>query len=252
MSHGVQVKLFALAGLAVVFLCAGCRSTQRPALQPAGHGLVWMLPGVEGGPWSMAWARAAFLDAGVKAEIRVFKWERPFGTLRNLTDYAGNRRKARQVAQGIAEYRHQHPEAAVDLVGYSGGGGLAIMVAEALPDGVYLRNVVLVQPALSPDYNLTPALARIDGKLVNFYSPYDWLILGLGTRVFGTMDRQEVASAGKERFDLARAVREPELRAKVEQRGWELRQLRDGHFGDHFSILSYWWNRRHVAPYLLD
>jgi len=250
--QGAQVKLLALMALAVLGLCAGCRSTHRPEVRAAEHGLVWILPGVEGGPWSMAWARAAFLDAGVRAEIRVFEWQRPFGTLKNLTDYQGNRHKARQIARGIAEYRREHPEAAVDLVGYSGGGGLAIMAAEALPDGVHLRNVVLAQPALSPDYDLTPALARIDGKLVNFYSPYDWLILGLGTRVCGTMDRQEVASAGKERFDLRRAVREPALRAKVEQRGWELRQVADGHFGDHFSILSYWWNRRHVAPYLLD
>ena len=155
-------------------------------------------------------------------------------------------------AEGLRNLKSKHPEAVVDLVGYSGGGGLAIMVAEVLPEGVHLRNVVLAQPALSPDYDLCPALSRIDGKLVNFYSPYDWLILGLGTRVFGTMDRQEVASAGKERFDLRRAVRKPELRGKVEQRGWELRQVADGHFGDHFSILSYWWNRRHVAPYLLD
>ena len=210
-----------------------------------------MLPGVEGGLWSMCWARAAFRDAGVAAEIRIFDWQRPFGTLKNLTDYEGNRRRAIQIAGSIVDYQREHPKRAVDLVGYSGGGGLAIMVAEALPKEAHLRNVVLAHPALSPDYDLTAALTRIDGKLVNFYSPHDWLILGLGTRVFGTMDRREVASAGKVRFDLARAVRDPALRAKVEQRGWELRMIGDGHFAGHFSILSYWWNRRHVAPYLL-
>jgi pimeloyl-ACP methyl ester carboxylesterase len=248
----VSQRALVLVGLLSVGLCAGCRNPPGPTARPVERGLVWMLPGVEGGSWSMGWARAAFRDAGVTGEIRVFDWQRPFGTLKNLTDYEGNRRKARQIAREITDYRQQHSRATVDLVGYSGGGGLAIMVAEALPEGVHLRNVVLVQPALSPDYDLTTALLRIDGRLVNFYSPYDWLILGLGTRVFGTMDRREVASAGKERFDLTRAVHDPVLREKIEQRGWELRMIGDGHFGDHFSILSYWWNRRYVAPYLLS
>ena len=35
------------------------------------------------------------------------------------------------------------------------------------------------------------------------------------------------------------------------ERRWELRMIGDGHLGGHFSILSYWWNRRYVAPYLL-
>ncbi|MBU0616991.1 MAG: alpha/beta hydrolase, partial [Planctomycetes bacterium] len=190
-------RALVLAGLLSVGLCTGCRNPPGPTARPAERGLVWMLPGVEGGSWSMCWARAAFRDAGATAKIRVFDWQRPFGTLKNLTDYEGNRQRARHIAQEIADYRQEHPEASVDLVGYSGGGGLAIMVAEALPNGVHLRNVVLVHPAISPDYDLTAALARIDGKLVNFHSPYDWLILGVGTRLFGTMDRQKIASAGK-------------------------------------------------------
>jgi pimeloyl-ACP methyl ester carboxylesterase len=242
----------AATALTILAFCGGCWNPPGPTARQVERGLVWMLPGIEGGPWSMHWAQAAFRDAGVESEIRIFDWQRPLGTLDNLTDYEGNRRKAAGIAKRIAAYGWQHPGGAIDLVGYSGGGGLAVMVAEALPEGVHLRNVVLVQPALSPDYDLTAALSRIDGKLVNFYSPYDWLILGLGTRLFGTMDRREVASAGKESFDLQRAIRDPTLRAKVEQRAWELRMIADGHFGDHFSILSYWWNRRYVAPYLLS
>ena len=248
MNHGA----LAMMAVTVLALCGGCWNPPGPTARPVERGLVWMLPGVEGGPWSMYWARAAFRDAGVESEIRIFEWQRPFGALQNLTDYEGNRRKAAEVAEEIAGYRQGHPDGPIDLVGYSGGGGLAIMVAEALPESVHLRNVVLAQPALSPDYDLTAALSRIDGKLVNFYSPYDWLILGVGTRLFGTMDRREVASAGKERFDLARAVRDPALRDQVEQRRWELRMVGDGHFAGHFGILSYWWNRRYVAPYLLS
>lgn len=245
-------RALAMTAITTLALCSGCWNPPGPTARQTERGLVWMLPGIEGGPWSMHWAHAAFRDAGVESEIRIFDWKRPLATLDNLTDHEGNRRKAAQLAKRIAAYRWQHPGGAIDLVGYSGGGGLAIMVAEALPEDVRLRNVVLAQPALSPDYDLTAALSRIDGKLVNFYSPHDWLILGLGTRMFGTMDRREVASAGKETFDLRRAIRDPTLRAKVEQHCWELRMIGDGHFGGHFGILSYWWNRRYVAPYLLS
>ena len=233
-------------------LCTGCWQPPAVIARQVERGLVWMVPGIEGHPCRLSWACRGLRDAGVDAKIHVYDWSRPLlDPLKNLEDYEGNLQRAGEIAEQLATYRRAHPQASVDLVGYSGGGGLAVMVVEALPEDVRLRNVILVQPALSPGYDLTAALSRIDGKLVNFFSPYDWLILGLGTRVFGTMDRREVASAGKERFDLARAVREPTLRAKVEQRGWELRMIGDGHIGTHLSMLSYWWNRRYVAPYLL-
>ena len=51
-----------------------------------------------------------------------------------------------------------------------------------------LRNVVLCQPALSPDYDLGPTLSKVAGKVVCFCSPFDAFTLGLGTIVFGTME----------------------------------------------------------------
>jgi pimeloyl-ACP methyl ester carboxylesterase len=210
-----------------------------------------VLPGIEGGRATMYWVCSAFRDAGVDAEIRVVEWGRPFGTLQNLTDYEGNLAKAAEIADRIIAYQGEHSGARIDIVGYSGGGGLAVMVAEALPETASLHNVILVQAALSPDYDLTSALRRINGRLVNFYSPYDWLILGLGTELLGTIDRKEVTSAGKDGFELDAAVRDPELRAKVEQRRWRLEMIGSGHFGNHLGILSYYWNRRYIAPYLL-
>lgn len=247
MLRGVQITLIAAS-----ISCAGCCNPPGPTARQAERGLVWLLPGIEGRPWRLSWAHAAFRDAGVDSEIRVFDWGwLPFDPLRNLTDYEGNLEKAAGIADQIVAYRQQHREGPIDLVGYSGGGGLAIMVAEALPEDLRLRNVILAQPALSPDYDLTPALSHIDGKLVNFHSPYDWLMLGIGTTLFGTMDRKEVASAGKVGFDLELAARDSALRQKVEQRGWKAEMIGSGHFGNHLSILSYWWNKRYLAPYLL-
>ena len=89
------------------------------------------------------------------------------------------------------------------------------------------------------------------GQLVNFYSPNDWLILGLGTQLLGTMDREYTESAGKVGFDLEKSVVDPELRGKVVQHGWTLETLKESHhLGNHFSMAFYQWNRDQVAPYL--
>ena len=242
---------FLLVVFATTLCCAGCCHNPAPTVRQTEAGLVYLLPGIEGGPWSLQWARKAFCDAGVESEMRSYSWKRPFGTLDNLTDYEGNRARAAALADEIAIYRQQHAAGAIDIVGYSGGGGLAIMVAEALPEQVRLRNIVLVQAALSPDYNLTPALAHVAGKLVNFYCPTDWLILGVGTKLFGTMDRAKTTSAGKDGFDLKCAVPDPDVRIRVEQHRWKPEMLLTGHVGNHASILLYSWNKRYVAPYLL-
>lgn len=238
-----------------VLFAVACQQPQpptatQPAVSPADRGLVWMFPGIEGGPFALTFARNAFRDAGVDAEIRIYDWRRPFQPLANLTEYEENRAKARQVAADLALYHAQHPTAPIDLVGYSGGGGLVVMIAEALPEEVRLRNVLLVQPALSPDYDLTAALRRIDGQLVNFYSPHDWFILGWGTKTFGTMDRKYVDSAGKQGFDAARAAPDATLRKKIVQEPWRDEMVLSGHLGNHLSIMLYGWNKKYVAPYL--
>lgn len=239
------ILLFAAAASVL----AGCSKPPAPTLSQADHGLIWLLPGIEGGPATLCWAHAAFREAGVQSAIRVFDWERPHRPLDNLQDYEGNLKKAAQIAENIREYRQSHPTPPIDIVGYSGGGGLAIMVAEALPGGVRLRNIVLAQPALSPEYDLRPAMSRVDGKIVNLYCPTDWLTLGIGTRVFGTADRKKTDSAGKVGFHPKAA--KPQHADKLEQHAWDLAWLGSGHFGNHLSILSYGWNQTFVAPYLM-
>ena len=234
-------------------MCAttGCATHDSPALKQTEQGLVWMFPGVEGGGWALTGARDALRDAGVRAEIRTYEWNRPLGFVTNLVEYQENRDRAADVARQIADYRVLHPRAPIDLIGYSGGGGMALMVAEALPVSVRLRHVILAQPAVSPDYDLTEALRRVDGRLVNFCSPYDVFLLGLGTTLIGTMDRRHVASAGKNGFKLPLALTDHDLAARFEQRNWSPEALATGHVGTHYGILLYQWNQQYVAPYLL-
>ncbi|MGE0479399.1 MAG: hypothetical protein AB7Q17_02895 [Phycisphaerae bacterium] len=223
------------------------------ATQPAAQrtpGLVYFFPGIEGGPWMLEWARRAARDAGCEAEFRTLDWQR-LDVLGNLVELERNRARAAQVAAEIVAFRNASPTAPIDLVGYSGGGGLAVMIAEALPESLRIRNLVLVHAAISPTHDLAAALRRIDGLLVNFYSHGDWVILGLGTRAFGAIDREHTDSAGHVGFDLTRAVPDLALRERVRQVRWTPEMIRSGHWGGHATIITYGFNKTYVAPYLL-
>jgi pimeloyl-ACP methyl ester carboxylesterase len=242
-----------LTVVAVLFatLVCGCTPPLFELQLQENQGLIWMFPGVEGGPRTLSEARRALRDMGVGGRIRTHDYGRPFGMLANLMAYEGNREAAAHIATQIVEYRVKHPNTTIDLVGYSGGGGMAVMVAEALPEDVRLRNVVLCQPAISPTYNLSDALRRIDGKLVNLYAPNDWFMLGWGTCVFGTMDRQFVAAAGKDGFTEPLVLDDLKLAGHFVQQKWTPDLITKGHGGMHMGILSYGWNRNTVAPWLV-
>lgn len=212
--------------------------------------LIYMFPGVEGGPFVMQLAVKGLRKGGVTGEIRVHRWRRLFGLVTNLIHYQDNRRMAAEVAATIVAYRDEHPDAIIDLIGYSGGGGLAIMVAEALPDDFRIRNLIMCQPALSPDYDLTAAITRVEGRMINFHSRLDWAILGMGTLCLGTMDRKYVCSAGKSGFDAARAIPDAELRERLMQCVWTPGDAKLWHFGNHLGMLTTQWNKARVAPCL--
>ncbi len=229
-------------------LMAGCWTPQSPTSAEFERGLVWMLPGINGRPYFKD-AYRGLRDGGVDAAIEVYDWHGST-PLENLQSEEANFQAAREIAVHISDYAQHYPGRPIDLVGYSGGGGLAPMIAAALPRTVYLRNVILVQPALSPGYDLTPCAQRVDGQIVNLYCSSDRLILGAGTVVFGTIDRKFVASAGQVGFDINTALPDPELRERFTQRKWSFDMLSTGHIGGHMGIAFYKWNREVVAPLL--
>lgn len=165
-------------------------------------------------------------------------------------DEPGNRERKGRCASAISEYAQNYPDWPIFLVGYSGGTGVAIIVVDMLPAEVQLHNVLLVHGAISPDYDLTLMLQRIDGKRVNFYSSLDGLILGVDTSIFGTVDRGHTDAAGKVGFELDKAVPELPGREKVEQVPWQFAPFKNGRFGNHLNMIVYDWNKDVVAPYL--
>jgi hypothetical protein len=77
-----------------------------------------------------------------------------------------------------------------------------------MPEGG-LDGIVLLSPPLTPRYDLAPALERSAKGIISFYSDSDILFMELGTLVFGTMDKQHVASAGNVGFVAPGAASPP-------------------------------------------
>lgn len=217
---------------------------QPPSMVPEQleRGYVLILPGVESTTWSMKGIYEGLREAGVDRAIDLDPWgKRPFGTFRNLPAYELNRRKAAFIAAKLAAYHREYPGRPIDVIGYSGGGGMALFAAEVLPEGVTLERIILLGGAVSPGYDIRPALARCREGIINFYSANDWFMGGWATVTFGTMDRKNTSTAGHVGFQDAdgHLLQTPGL----EQIPWTPAWRKLGHDGGHAGWRAKAWAR---------
>lgn len=175
-------------------------------------------------------------------EVEVRPWGVPLLALHNLRAEQRNLGVAAELAAEIAAWRRAHPDELMYLLGYSGGGGIATLVAAGLPEDVSIDRLVLVAPAISPDYPLAErVLPHVEDFVVNYASARD-LQVGWGTRVFGTIDRVEAESAGAVGFASASP--------RVLQWTWTPAELGLGHRGNHLSYLGRRWQTARLLPAL--
>lgn len=175
-------------------------------------------------------------------DVEVRRWGTPLLPLKNLRAHERNVATAASIAAEIAEWRVRHPDDPFYLIGYSGGGGMAVLVADALPAGVQIDRLILVAPAISPDYPLErDVLPHVRDFVVNYASERD-LQVGWGTRTFGTIDREHVDSAGAVGFALSHP--------NVVQWFWSPADRALGHRGNHVAYLDREWQAAALLPAL--
>lgn len=226
----------------------GCAAPTRPVPVIRDAGRVLLIPGVDGPIEQLSWTERALQDAGLRGDFEIVAWGvRPFGTFLNLRDIDGNRRTAGELARKLESWQRAEPTRPINLIGFSGGGGLAAFTVEALSPEFRIDRLILVGAAVSPHYDLGPAMRHCRHGIVNFYSAQDWLIIGQGTVLFGTMDRHFTESAGHVGFLNAegRLRTMPELEQHRWQPDWAIRY---GHDGGHLGWLAYAWARDVLAP----
>ncbi len=232
--------------LVVLAMLSGCArpDVKSPVQQEPGY--IALLPGVGGYSWEFVDTVKGLREAGIHREIEIIDWHGgPLGTFWNLTDIETNRQRAEAIAARISAYHREHPDHPITLVGYSGGGGLAALIVSSLDEDVTVDQVILIAAALSPDYDLTPVLSRCRRGLVNYFSVGDWLILGFGTKLFGTIDRVSTDSAGHIGFVDAHG--DTNKAGKLHQFAWVPDWSDLGHDGGHVGWLAKDWAREVLA-----
>jgi pimeloyl-ACP methyl ester carboxylesterase len=165
--------------------------------------VVFILDGVGGFQFVPLLLRRAWRDDPSSPGTILFKWQ--FGVPGEIwTDLCWRSRnlvKAGEFADLLAAFHDENPDTRIHLVGYSGGTGIAVWACERLASRAPIETMVLACPALSPAYNLAPALGAVR-RCYALVSHRDWGVLGAGTTVFGTVDRLHCSAAGRLGFRL--------------------------------------------------
>jgi pimeloyl-ACP methyl ester carboxylesterase len=238
---------FLSAVLASVFLAAG--PSRAADVKP---GVVFVVGGAGGWDVLGKSARLAFGAGDVPHEIREFPWSHGFGRLlQDLQDWKHLQEKASALAMEVRQVKGADPDRPVYLVGKSAGTAIVLGAAAELPAET-LERIVLLSSAVSPDYDLGPALRATRREIVSFWSPHDRLVLGWGTGEFGTADRvygQAAGLVGFRRPVVASSEEENAYQRLVEVR-WSPRMIWHGYFGDHVGTSLPLFLYAEVAPWL--
>lgn len=197
--------------------------------------------------------RQVMRERGGLTRVEIVRWAHGFGRWHaDLTDVENHQAQSRQLVERIQRWKEREPSKPVFLVGKSGGTWIVVKALEALPERS-VEAVVLLAPAISPHYDLSKALQAVNRELVSFWSPLDLIVLGLGTRVFKTVDRVRSVSAGLVGFrrpkgldDEGRSLYESRLR----QVRWRAEMARTWYFGGHVGPDSPPFLRKYVVPFL--
>jgi hypothetical protein len=198
-------------------------------------GIVIVIGGV-GGLDILGWSAPRALNkSGIKHHVREFHWTHGWGMIfRDLQDQHHLQAKAEELARLVRRLQTDYPGRPIYILAKSGGTGLALRGAELLPERT-LERIILLSAAVSPDYDLRPALRSTRREIVSYHSAFDQFILNWGTRQFGTMDRVYGPSAGLNGFRTPEGLGEADqaLYRRLVQVPWHARMLGQGHTGGH-------------------
>lgn len=198
--------------------------------------------------WGMRSTAEGLRRGGFRGEFRYHRWHetwRGLLVLPAIMDSAMLERRAAALAERIVRQRRRHPRRPLHVIGYSCGGYVAVRALELLPEDIHVDSAALIAAAVNPWRDLAPAARHVAGRLVVSSSVLDWLIVGVGTLVFGTGDRRHTFSLG-----MLGARRRP-LPANGTDLRWRPGFARMGNLGGHFCATAAPFIRKRLAPELL-
>jgi pimeloyl-ACP methyl ester carboxylesterase len=224
-----------------------------PAAEPRAAGTVFVVGGVGGLDPLQVNATWALPCAAVPHRIEVFSWTHgKLRPLRDLQDVRHLLKEAERLAEEVRQEQTRHPDHPIYLMGHSAGAALILAAAEKLPPAS-IERMILLAPAVSPTFDLRPALRATRRELVAFSSTYDRVCLDWCTSWLGTADRVYGPAAGLNGFrepdDLDEEGRQ--LYRRLVQMPWRLEMIWQGTDGGHNGACMPIFLAHRIAPWLM-
>jgi pimeloyl-ACP methyl ester carboxylesterase len=219
------------------------------------RGLVLVLPGIEGESCINHSVARGLADGGIDCAIEIHDWTTGVILLflYHLRGWRRNVRQAERLVRRIVEYRQAHPGRPVFVVGHSGGGAMTVVTLERLPPETVVTGAVLLEPSISPGYDLSTALVRSERGIWNFHSLLDVFFEGIATSVGGTTDGRYGPAAGMIGFRMPARPSDAGQRlyqAQLHEVPFQPAMIADFHFGGHFGPTNRVFVAERIAPLL--
>lgn len=217
------------------------------------QGLAIVLSGIEGiGP--LSWNICKGLeDGGFRGAIVNWEWTTGLWPLflYHLRAHRRNRAYAARLAAFILSYDNEYSGRPIYIVGHSGGGAMTAATLAVLPEREIVTAAVVLGPALSHHFDLSPSLIPVKTYLWNHWSYGDLFLCGAGTLVCGCSDGKHTLSAGFRGFSAPNEPAKRELYdKKLRQVRWSPRYAKQFHFGGHFGLANRVFVAETIAPLL--
>jgi hypothetical protein len=227
--------------------CASLATVQTNAAPEAPYLL--HLPGIGGHMGIDDALLNGLKEGGISGTIALYDWTDIDRGLPALGNQTRHREQAQIVAKRLTDYARTHPGSPITITCHSAGCGIAVFALEQLPDDVRIEQLLMMQSALSPEYDLSKALRHVRKSVYSFYSPYD-PVLDWGTRGFGTVDRVFTQAAGRVGYQRSASGDETQY-LKLIQFPYDSAWLKLGNVGDHIGPMNRRFAREILAPLLL-
>jgi pimeloyl-ACP methyl ester carboxylesterase len=240
-----------------LILCGslGCQTTRQNTFYAPSNechrGVILVADGAGGFQATTEAIRQVVQQDGIPLAVEAVAWSHGYGRIfADQIDYPNARCEGMRLAGRIEEWKRQRPEGEVFLVAHSAGAAVVLAAAEHLPPGMVTR-MILLNPAVSADYDLHTSLQVCRDGIDVFYSARDWGYLGLWVSLIGTADRRWAPAAGRTGFQPVTDSPQATIPyAKLRQHPWHSCVAWTGNHGGHYGTYKVEFLRAYVLPLL--
>ena len=231
-----------LSFLALLLPSALAKSPGAAADAPKPRQHLIHLPGIAGEQHLDRQFVKGLREGGYSGTLEIVDWPRHDAGLNALFARKRNGAEADKLAERLQKLVKEDPSRRISVIAHSGGSGIAAWALERLPDDVKIDTLVFVAPALS----------HVRGKAYALTSVNDAIVLGAGTRVFGTIDGKKEEAAGLRGFKTPDEPADAKQYDKLVQMPYQDSWMELGNIGDHIGPMGEEFAEKVIAPLLQD